>query len=351
MPKHRTLRLGTSRSRRRSAEMSTGNRTFDSDGLTYAPWCHCSRQTPVSAQRHAQTVRTTISSPSSLADPLLVDPEMNEKSGGAPVPAEAPGRSPPYTAGSPPSSQRMNASGELKEKSSEGSMASTPSQQHSSRRPTNASTAPNGANPHPRPHPSSHPNTQSVYNKFLLYENRVRFYIIASNTTDSRHRIVKIDRTTPSKRDDGSTEGNELTIVEDEAEYSGRQMSAMLKMLDDGNKPYGGLGRAKVFFGVAGGSDFRSVIRAVAERANRIHSLHGGLVHGPTHQTLRRRPTWWSLPLPLRRHRGRTCLLQPQGRKGRRRAEVYECVEAGRHEQELLLQVGLFLPLPLSHPT
>ncbi|KAJ3543835.1 hypothetical protein NMY22_g2991 [Coprinellus aureogranulatus] len=88
------------------------------------------------------------------------------------------------------------------------------------------------------------PHTQSVYNKFLLYENRVRFYIIASNTTDSRHRIIKIDRT--------PNEGHELIVVEDEAEYSGRQMSAMLKMLDDGNKPYGGLGKAKVFFGVAG---------------------------------------------------------------------------------------------------
>jgi phosphatidylinositol 3,5-bisphosphate 5-phosphatase len=82
----------------------------------------------------------------------------------------------------------------------------------------------------------------NAFNKFILYENRVRFYIIASNTSDSRHRIIKIDRTTQ----------DELIVVEDEAEYSGRQMSAMLKMLDDGNKPYGGLGKAKVFFGVAG---------------------------------------------------------------------------------------------------
>jgi len=84
--------------------------------------------------------------------------------------------------------------------------------------------------------------SQSVYNKFILYENRVRFYIIASNTSDSRHRIIKIDRTTQ----------DELIIVEDEAEYTGKQMSAMLKMLDDGNRPYGGLGKAKVFFGISG---------------------------------------------------------------------------------------------------
>lgn len=187
---------------------------------------------------------------------------MNEKSvPGSDGGASAPGRSPPTAAGSPPPSQATNGSAELKEKSPEGYTASSPPQQtQPSSKPTNASTAPNGPNPHPRPHLSSHPNSQSVYNKFLLYENRVRFYIIASNTTDSRHRIVKIDRTTPSKGYDGSMEGNELTVVEDEAEYSGRQMSAMLKMLDDGNKPYGGLGKAKVFFGVAGESYLRSVI-------------------------------------------------------------------------------------------
>ncbi|KAF8885657.1 polyphosphoinositide phosphatase [Infundibulicybe gibba] len=82
----------------------------------------------------------------------------------------------------------------------------------------------------------------TVLNKFILYENRLRFYIIASNVADSRHRIIKVDRASQ----------DELIIVEDEAEYSGKQMTAMLKMLDDGNKNSGGLGRARVFFGIAG---------------------------------------------------------------------------------------------------
>jgi phosphatidylinositol 3,5-bisphosphate 5-phosphatase len=104
----------------------------------------------------------------------------------------------------------------------------------------------------PTPNPStkvSHPivslsnaNRSVAFNKFILYENRLRFYIIASNTSDSRHRIIKIDRTSQ----------HELVVVEDEAEYSGKQMSAMLKMLDDGNKASGGLGKARVFFGAAG---------------------------------------------------------------------------------------------------
>ncbi len=79
-------------------------------------------------------------------------------------------------------------------------------------------------------------------NKFILYENRLRFYIIASNAADSRHRITKIDRTSQ----------DELAVIEDEAEYTGKQMSELLKMLEEGNKSCGGLGKAKIFFGVAG---------------------------------------------------------------------------------------------------
>lgn len=81
-----------------------------------------------------------------------------------------------------------------------------------------------------------------AYNKFILYENRMRFYIVASNTSDSRHKIIRIDRSSQ----------DEVGVVEDETTYSGKQMSAMLKMLDDGNKQCGGLGKPRVFFGVAG---------------------------------------------------------------------------------------------------
>lgn len=70
----------------------------------------------------------------------------------------------------------------------------------------------------------------------------MRFYIVASNTSDSRHKIIKIDRTSQ----------DELEVVEDETVYSGKQMSAMLKMLEDGNRGSGGLGKARVFFGIAG---------------------------------------------------------------------------------------------------
>lgn len=110
------------------------------------------------------------------------------------------------------------------------------------------------------------------FGKFYLYENKLRFYIVASNTSDSRHKIIKVDRTTPTfTPGSGSTIGSnsqssrerggedELSddpysvgIVEDDAMYSGKQMGEMLKMLDDGNKTNGGLGKARLIFGVAG---------------------------------------------------------------------------------------------------
>lgn len=117
------------------------------------------------------------------------------------------------------------------------------------------------------------------FNKFILYENKLRFYIVASNTSDSRHKIIKIDRSTPSHSaqassnqatsahstasqqravtgspvdiEDGADVVN-VAVVEDDTMYSGKQMSEMLKMLEDGNKGCGGLGKARVFFGIAG---------------------------------------------------------------------------------------------------
>lgn len=81
-----------------------------------------------------------------------------------------------------------------------------------------------------------------AFNKFMLYETRHRFYIVASSSSDSRHRITKIDRTSQE----------ELNIIEDETLYTGRQMSDILRALEDGNRGQGGLGKPRAFFGIAG---------------------------------------------------------------------------------------------------
>ncbi|KAH9916211.1 SacI homology domain-containing protein [Fomitopsis serialis] len=124
-----------------------------------------------------------------------------------------------------------------------------------------ASTTPPSVNPAP------HTEDQSlVFNKFILYENRLRFYIVASNTSDSRHKIIKIDRTSQ----------DELEVVEDEAVYSGKQMSAMLKMLEDGNRGSGGLGRARVFFGIAGFVQFTAGWYMIVISKRSVVALLGG---------------------------------------------------------------------------
>ncbi|TBU59894.1 SacI homology domain-containing protein [Dichomitus squalens] len=105
-----------------------------------------------------------------------------------------------------------------------------------------------------------------AFNKFILYENRLRFFIVASNTSDSRHRMIKIDRTLQ----------DELFVLEDETIYSGKQMSAMLKMLEDGNKSCGGLGKARVFFGVAGFIKFTAGWYMIVISKRSVVALIGG---------------------------------------------------------------------------
>lgn len=139
----------------------------------------------------------------------------------------------------------------------------------------------------------------SAFNKFILYENRLRFFIIASNTSDSRHRIIKIDRTSQE----------ELNIVEDEVEYTGKQMSAMLKMLDDGNRASGGLGKAKVFFGIAGLLIFRYLKKLNGSIYARLHTLHGGVVYDSGLQTHCCGASGRPLPLSLRKFRHHASLF------------------------------------------
>lgn len=69
--------------------------------------------------------------------------------------------------------------------------------------------------------------------KFSVYETSTRFYIIGMDLSDTRFRILKIDRT--------SQAGDELSIAEDDIVYSKRQMSQLLDAIDDGNKSSGGL--------------------------------------------------------------------------------------------------------------
>lgn len=83
---------------------------------------------------------------------------------------------------------------------------------------------------------------------------------------------MKIDRTAPHE---------ELVIREDDAIYTGKQMSGMLKMLEDGNKGSGGLGKARIIFGIAGEQDcvFEETSLVLTLIFLRLHQVHSRMVY------------------------------------------------------------------------
>ncbi|OJJ37592.1 hypothetical protein ASPWEDRAFT_39314 [Aspergillus wentii DTO 134E9] len=68
--------------------------------------------------------------------------------------------------------------------------------------------------------------------KFSLYETATRFYMVGMDLSDTRFKILKIDRTSDT---------GDLSITEDDIVYTKREMSQLLDAIDDGNKSTGGL--------------------------------------------------------------------------------------------------------------
>jgi len=93
----------------------------------------------------------------------------------------------------------------------------------------------------------------------------------------------------------------------------------MLKMLDDGNKSSGGLGKARVFFGIAGFIRFMAGCMILMTKRSYVALLGGHyLYHCETRTSF---------------------LCAPQNWQARRRATLNEHIQAGGHVQELLSQV------------
>ncbi|KAK7074202.1 phosphatidylinositol-3,5-bisphosphate 5-phosphatase [Halocaridina rubra] len=59
-----------------------------------------------------------------------------------------------------------------------------------------------------------------------LYETKARLYLIGSNNTQTKFRVLKIDRTEPYA----------LSITDDKVEYSQRQIKELLSMINEGNR-------------------------------------------------------------------------------------------------------------------
>ncbi|KAH0565689.1 hypothetical protein GP486_000908 [Trichoglossum hirsutum] len=68
--------------------------------------------------------------------------------------------------------------------------------------------------------------------KYSFYETATRYYVVGGDLTDSRFRILKIDRT---------SEFGDLSVTEDEMVYTKEEMNRLLSTIDDGNKSTGGL--------------------------------------------------------------------------------------------------------------
>ncbi|XP_046335599.2 polyphosphoinositide phosphatase-like isoform X2 [Haliotis rufescens] len=88
----------------------------------------------------------------------------------------------------------------------------------------------------------------SYLQKLVLYETKARFYIVGSNKTETKFRVLKIDRTEP----------RELVVHDDKVEYSKTEIRNILTMINVGNQTplarRGGVGLTKTVsaFGIVG---------------------------------------------------------------------------------------------------
>ncbi|CAE6359255.1 unnamed protein product [Rhizoctonia solani] len=116
--------------------------------------------------------------------------------------------------------------------------------------------------------PSADPNTPRplILNKFLLYENKRKLYVVATGASDSRYRMLRIDRAAPE----------ELVVTEDEAVYTEREIADVLRMIENGNKVSGGLNKVQEFHGIVGFVRFTAGWYIVLITKRSVRALMGG---------------------------------------------------------------------------
>ncbi|CAH0714270.1 unnamed protein product, partial [Brenthis ino] len=88
-----------------------------------------------------------------------------------------------------------------------------------------------------------HPIISSIQ-RIALYETKARFYLIGSNNTQTRFRVLKIDR----------TDSKELILVDDKVEYNKQEIHQLLNMIGLGNRSgrSPGLNKLVSAFGIVG---------------------------------------------------------------------------------------------------
>ncbi|TNM94699.1 hypothetical protein fugu_017458 [Takifugu bimaculatus] len=84
--------------------------------------------------------------------------------------------------------------------------------------------------------------------RMVLYETRARYFLVGTNQAQTKHRVLKIDRTEPK----------DLVIIDDKHVYNQQEVRELLGRLDLGNrtkvgqKGLSGLSRAVTAFGIVG---------------------------------------------------------------------------------------------------
>ena len=144
---------------------------------------------------------------------------------------------------------------------------------------------------------------------FTLWETKTKFYLVAYNTSQTRFRILKVDRTleqpawaqskesateglgedsTASPTEQSSTDASHpehasqtalewnLNVTSDRVVYTRTQLSELLDMISEGNKSTGGLKEVGRFFGIVGFIRFTSTYYMVLISRRSVVGLLGG---------------------------------------------------------------------------
>lgn len=87
----------------------------------------------------------------------------------------------------------------------------------------------------------------SCTQKIVIYETKARYFIVGSNNTETKFRVLKIDRMEP----------RDLNVIDDKVEYSRKEIRELLMRIDVGNRPRlqkgpVGLKRTVSAFGIVG---------------------------------------------------------------------------------------------------
>lgn len=222
----------------------------ESDALEPHPW---SQTPPANEKPYIPSNGDSKSAP--LAS--KADAEQSSSSKPTPISTEPPGYSHNLSSSASiisPASPSLSANYALPRPPEYGSLPGALRSTYSVATSSSAHTAPgtkiasahvrNSAGFAPSYAPSADPNTPRplILNKFVMYENKRKLYVVATGASDSRYRMLRIDRTSPE----------ELIVTEDEAVYTERQIGEILRMLEDGNKVAGGLNKVQEFHGIVG---------------------------------------------------------------------------------------------------